>query len=237
MASFVAVHGAFFGGWAWKVVAGLLAARGHTVHRPSLTGCADREHVGGPNTTLSTHVADIVNLIIAEDLTEVILVGHSYGGMVTTSVAHAIPGRIRAMIHLDALLPVDGECALDLAGWDLHATAERLAKENGQGWLVPFFLPLAKFCSDDDPVRALLERKLGGVPLGPFTERLAARADLDNLPMLYVYCTDQPLGMFDVSRDRAARLPRGRVVEIDSRHALMLTRPAEIARLCDQFAG
>ncbi|MBN9526646.1 MAG: alpha/beta hydrolase [Alphaproteobacteria bacterium] len=237
MAIFVAVHGAFFGGWVWKTVADRLAARGHTVHRPSLSGCADREHVGGPDVTLSTHIADIVNLIVAEDLTDVILIGHSYGGMVTTGVAHAIPDRIRAMIHLDALLPVDGECALDLAGWGLQAPAERLANEQGRGWLVPFFLPMAKFCGDDDPARAVLERKLGGVPLGPFTERLTACADLDHLPLLYVYCTDEPLGMFEVSRDRAARLPRGRVVAIDSRHAVMLTRPDDIARLCDEFAA
>ncbi len=237
MATFVAVHGAFFGGWAWKPVAGLLAARGHAVYRPSLSGCADREHIGGPQTTLSTHVADIVNLILAEDLTDVILVGHSYGGMVTTGVAHAIGERIGGLIHLDALLPHDGECALDLAGRDIEAPARRLADERGNGWLVPFFLPMAKFCDDDDPARAVLERKLGGVPLAPFTEPLAARAELSHLPMLYVYCTANPLGMFEASRDRAARLPRGRVVEIDTRHALMLTRPFDVARLCEGFAG
>ncbi len=234
MATFVAVHGAFFGGWVWKPVAALLGPRGHTVYRPSLSGCADREHVGGPHVTLSTHISDIVALIAAEDLTDVILVGHSYGGMVTTGVAYAIPDRIAGLIHLDALLPADGECALDLAGWDMLAPAQRLAAERGQGWLVPFFLPMAKFCGADDPARAMLERKLSGVPLGPFAERLTAGDPL-TCPLLYVYCAVNPLGMFEVSRDRAARLARGRVVEIDTEHALMLTRPFDVARLCDDF--
>jgi pimeloyl-ACP methyl ester carboxylesterase len=236
MATFVAVHGAFLGGWIWKPLAARLEAMGHEVHRPTLTGCAEREHVGGPHIDLSAHIRDVTALMEFEDLNDVIVVGHSYGGMVATGVAQALTSRVKGLIYLDALLPQDGECALDLVGTAMFDHGKKLADEQGQGWRVPFFLPMSKFCADDDPAAPLLAAKVRGVPLNPFPERLSCKIDTSHLPVLYVYCCENPLGMFESSRDRASQRPRAKVVEIATRHALMLTKPEEVARLCDEFA-
>jgi pimeloyl-ACP methyl ester carboxylesterase len=197
MAIFVAVHGAFLGGWVWKPLAARLEAMGHVVYRPTLTGCAEREHVGGPHIDLTAHVRDVTALMEFEDLKDVIVVGHSYGGMVITGVAQAQTSRVKGLIYLDALLPQDGECALDLVGTAMFDHGKKLADAQGQGWCVPFFLPMSKFCADDDPVAApLLTSKVRGVPLNPFPERLSCKIDTSHLPMLYVYCNVNPLGSF-----------------------------------------
>ena len=107
--TFVIVHGAYGGGWSWKEVDDLLRADGHTVFRPTLTGQGERAHLASTNVGLDTHITDIVNVIRYENLHDVVLVGHSYGGMVITGVAQQVPDRISRLIYLDALLPVDGE--------------------------------------------------------------------------------------------------------------------------------
>jgi pimeloyl-ACP methyl ester carboxylesterase len=107
--TFVIVHGAWGGSWAFKKVDSLMTAHGHLVYRPSLTGQGERVHLASTNVDLSTHINDVVNLILFEDLKNIILVGHSYGGMVITGVADRVPERIRKLIYLDAFLPTDGE--------------------------------------------------------------------------------------------------------------------------------
>ncbi len=107
--TFVIVHGAWGGSWAFKEVDSLMTAHGHLVYRPSLTGQGERVHLASPDVSLSTHIDDVVNTILFEKLEGVVLVGHSYGGMVITGVADRIPERIGKLIYLDAFLPVDGE--------------------------------------------------------------------------------------------------------------------------------
>jgi pimeloyl-ACP methyl ester carboxylesterase len=109
--TYVIVHGAWGGGWDWKTVDHLLTADGHTVYRPTLTGQGEHSHLASTNVDLDTHIQDIVNVILWEDLHDVVLVGHSYGGMVITGVADRVPERIQHVIYLDALLPENGECA------------------------------------------------------------------------------------------------------------------------------
>lgn len=111
--TFVLVHGASGGGWDWRTMDELLTSRGHTVYRPTLTGLGERAHLNSPEINLSTHVTDIVNVIRFEGLENVVLVGHSYGGMVITGVMDAIPERIRHAIFLDAAVPEDGQSAQD----------------------------------------------------------------------------------------------------------------------------
>lgn len=107
--TFVIVHGAWGGSWAFKKVDSLMTAHGALVYRPSLTGQGERLHLASPEVGLETHINDVVNMIVFENLKDIVLVGHSYGGMVITGVADRIPERIRRLIYLDALLPVDGE--------------------------------------------------------------------------------------------------------------------------------
>jgi pimeloyl-ACP methyl ester carboxylesterase len=110
----VLVHGAWGGGWDWKHVADLLAADGHEVYRPTLTGQGEHSNLASTNLDLDTHIQDIVNVILWENLHDVVLVGHSYGGMVITGVADRVPGRIHHLIYVDALLPTNGESVNDI---------------------------------------------------------------------------------------------------------------------------
>ena len=114
--TFVLVHGATGGGWDWKDVANRLAARGHTVYRPTLSGLGERHHLLNANIDLTTHINDIENLLVFEELQEVILVGHSYGGMVLTGVMDKQPSRIRHAIFLDAAVPDHGMSAIETWG-------------------------------------------------------------------------------------------------------------------------
>jgi pimeloyl-ACP methyl ester carboxylesterase len=113
--TYVLVHGAYGGGWNWRQVDALLTADGQKVFRPTLTGQGEKYHLNSPDVTLNTHIQDVVNLIEFEDLHDVVLVGHSYGGMVITGVADKIPDRIKCLIYLDAALPENGETMVSAA--------------------------------------------------------------------------------------------------------------------------
>jgi len=109
--TYVLVHGAWGGGWDWRHVDDLLTADGNKVFRATLTGQGERSHLSNTNIDLDTHIQDVVNLIVWEDLHDVVLVGHSYGGMVITGVADRVPDRIKHIVYLDAILPENGESA------------------------------------------------------------------------------------------------------------------------------
>jgi len=115
--TYVLVHGASGGGWDWKTMDDLLTANGHRVYRPTLTGLGEKVHLSNPHIDLTTHINDIVNVILFENLQDIVLVGHSYGGMVITGVMNQVPGRIKHAIFLDAAAPKDGESAQDL--WNM----------------------------------------------------------------------------------------------------------------------
>ena len=112
----VIVHGAWGGAWAFRRVDALLRDKGYNVYRPQLTGLGERVHLSRPDIGLSTHIEDVVNMILFEDLHDIILVGHSYGGMVITGVADRVPERIKRLVYLDAMLPNDGESVMTIVG-------------------------------------------------------------------------------------------------------------------------
>lgn len=112
----VIVHGAWGGSWAFRQVEVLLREKGCNVYRPQLTGLGERVHLSKPDIGLTTHIDDVVNTILYEDLHDIILVGHSYGGMVITGVADRVPDRIRRLVYLDAMVPNDGESVMSIVG-------------------------------------------------------------------------------------------------------------------------
>jgi len=120
--TFVVVHGATAGGWEWKSTGKFLTDDGHTVYRATLTGLGERMHLNSPDIDLQTHINDVVNLILFEDLHDVVLTGHSYGGMVITGVMDRVPERIRHVVFLDAAVPDDGMSIWDLFGGDPQDT-------------------------------------------------------------------------------------------------------------------
>ena len=108
MADIVVAHGAWSAGWAWKKMRPLMAARGHVLWTPTYTGLGERAHLAGPEVNLSTHITDVVQVLEMEDLRDVVLIGHSYGGMVATGVADRVPERLERLVYLDAFVPEDG---------------------------------------------------------------------------------------------------------------------------------
>ena len=133
---YVIVHGAWGGGWAFKNVDLLLTETGNLVYRPTLTGQGERVHLASTNIGLNTHITDIVNTILYEDIHDVILVGHSYGGMVITGVADSIPERIGQLIYIDAYLPENGESAFDIRG-----TENKVLFRNENGFVIAPWVP------------------------------------------------------------------------------------------------
>ena len=116
MGTFVLVHGAWHGGWCYREVAASLRQAGHTVHTPTHTGVGERAHLGGESITLETHVRDVLGCLDKEELDDVVLCGHSYGGMVITQIADRVPERIRALVYLDAFVPGHGDSVISLLG-------------------------------------------------------------------------------------------------------------------------
>jgi pimeloyl-ACP methyl ester carboxylesterase len=137
MSTYVLVHGGWDGGWAWRQVARELQSSGHEVFTPTLTGSGERVHLASPAVGLDTHILDVVNVFRYENLSEVILVGFSYGGMVITGVAEQVPEQIGQLIYLDAFVPEDGQSAADLSGPEITGVMEQIAQSYGDGWRIP----------------------------------------------------------------------------------------------------
>src|ERR1700690_1514418 len=141
MATFVLVHGSFHGGWCWQNVARLLRPSGHEVYAPTLTGLGERSHLATPKTGLELHIQDILQVLEYEDLHDVVLVGHSYAGLIITSVAEQVPQRVARLIYLDAFIPHEGKSAFDLMPGTEKQWAQT-AVSQGDGWLVPPMSPM-----------------------------------------------------------------------------------------------
>lgn len=135
MANYVLVHGGWFGAWCWYKVVPLLQAAGHSVYTPALTGVGEQAALLTPEIGLDTHIQDVVSLIETKDLQQVILVGHSYSGMVITGAADRVPDRIAQLVYLDAVVPRDGQSLVDTAPF-IGRFLRREANKNGDGWRV-----------------------------------------------------------------------------------------------------
>ena len=136
-ATYVLVHGAWHGSWCWKRVRQQLGDTGHQVFTPTLTGLGERSHLNSATVDLSTHIADVASLLRWEELSDVILCGHSYGGLVISGVVDRVPDRIRALVYLDAFVPEDGECLFDIHPPGLAQHMRLQAQMEGDGWSVP----------------------------------------------------------------------------------------------------
>jgi pimeloyl-ACP methyl ester carboxylesterase len=136
MTDFVLVHGSWHGSWSWSRVRPLLAAAGHRVFTPTLTGVGERCHLLSREVGLDTHIADVANLMRWEDLRDIVLVGHSYGGIIARHVADQMPDRIRALVYLDAFVPENGKSLCDYVP-DGGQSFREQAAVHGDGWKVP----------------------------------------------------------------------------------------------------
>jgi len=231
MATFVLVHGAFHGGWCWRDVARLLRGRGHEVFTPTLTGLGERAHLATPGVDLDTHIRDVTAVLEWEELSGVVLVGHSYGGMPITGAADRMPERIARLVYLDAVVPWDGFSMLD------YQTPERRqsfldATAAMNGWQYP--PRTAAYYGVRDPVRAAwVDAKCTPHPFGTVDQKIVLSAPPGSrVPArTLILCTDPPLPHMRQFYDRASRDPEWETLLMETGHDAMVTEPEALADL------
>ena len=218
--TYVLVHGAWGGGWAWRDVADRLRARGHEAYRPTLTGLGERRHLVSLDVGLATHIEDVVNVLVFEQLRNVVLVGHSYGGMVISGVADRVPERIAHRVYIDAFVPEDGE---SIAGED--GPDEWLRKMTGDGLVVPPWVG-----PDQEPPHDVPH------PLRSFTDRLRLESEAaKRIPTTYILTMGPGAQTDDFSAHAARARARGWAVEVlEADHNPQWSKPAELTDLLDE---
>jgi pimeloyl-ACP methyl ester carboxylesterase len=196
MTTFVLVHGAWHGGWCWNRVGRALKQTGSEVYTPTLTGLGERAHLASREVDLETHISDVLGVLEAEDLADIVLVGHSYGGIVITAVADRAAQRIAHLVYLDAFAPRDGQSLYDCVPAEVKTHFEDQARIGGDGWRVPVAAVSAPFLGlkHQDDVRWVMP-KLTAHPIRTFREAVRLGATLPPLPRTYIKCIgDKPLG-------------------------------------------
>ena len=189
-ATFVLVHGSCHGGWCWQKVTPLLRKQGHEVYTPTLTGLGERSHLLRKDIDLDTHIQDIIQVFEYEDLNEVILVGHSYGGMVIGGAAEKIAQRIKCLVYLDAYIPQDGKSAFDLIPGLKEIYERRSMKEQGKEWLVSSYEPQDFGVTNPDDI-VWMNARLGPMPWHTHDQPLKMQnTQSKKLAKSYISCTD-----------------------------------------------
>jgi pimeloyl-ACP methyl ester carboxylesterase len=228
MAHFVLVHGAWGGSYGWHLLSPLLRAAGHEVTTPSLTGLGERAHLVTPETNLTTHATDVINHVEFEDLRDIVLVGHSYGGMVVTGAIDRLAPRVKHLVYLDAFVPEDGQSLYSMAGGS--------APPSDGEWLVqPIPRPM-----DDKAEEAFLNERRRPQPRGCFTEPVALKTPLAQQPFSLTYikatadnrenASERRSAFWQVA-DRVRDDPRWRYREIATSHMVQNEKPAELRDL------
>jgi pimeloyl-ACP methyl ester carboxylesterase len=237
--TFVLVHGGWGGAHSFRYVRGPLRAAGHEVYTPSLTGVGERVHLASPQVTLTTHVLDVVNTILYEDLRDIVLLGYSYGGMVVTGALEHVADRVSHLVYLDAFKPDDGQSLVDLsgAGWPQPAVGP------GGGWLIE---PIHRFdYLDDAAEQAWFDARRTAHPAGCFTEPVRLARPLEDFPFTRTYVkalrdqrTEAPVrnSAFWRHAEYAKGSPAWRYREIDTDHMIPVNRPAELVEVLLELA-
>ena len=237
MATFVLIHGGGHGGWCYDKVARLLRAEGHEVHAPSLTGCGDKRHLVSEKVDLHLHITDVVNLLEAHDLRDVILVGHSYGGMVITGIADQAHDRVGTLVFLDAANPRNHQSLVDVSGPIIEATRPLGQVVDGvELVLIPFPGSGAFYGVTDPADLAWMDQRLTPHPWRCFEQKLNLRYEdqLWAIPQHHIVCTSTiaSRGSEMVEKARAD----GRLWDIDTGHDLMITEPEKVAAVLREIA-
>ncbi len=225
MATFLICHGAWSAGWAWKKMRPLLRAAGHEVFTPTYTGLGERGHLAHPLVDLETHIQDVLAVIEAEALSDIILVGHSYGGMVATGVADRAGVRIREIVYLDAFVPEDGQALNDLTGHIPPAI---------EGWMVPP-MPSAPDTAPTDLAWTGPRRRHH--PARCFAQKLRLRNGPRAMKRSYIYCAKKPPG--DVFMQFASRFKTDatwKYYELNASHSPNITAPEDLAAILTGLA-
>jgi pimeloyl-ACP methyl ester carboxylesterase len=228
---FVLVHGAWHGGWCWRRLSDRLTAAGHLVFTPTLTGVGERVHLLNPNINLDTHIADIVSVMKWEDLTDVVLCGHSYAGCVITGVAEKMESAISSIVYLDAFMPENGQALSDLMPPEHGAAIVKAAQE---GQALPARSAAAFAVNEKD--RAWVDAKCTPHPAGTFAQKVVTTGARDRIgKKAYVLAEGYP-GPFRPLRDKLAATPGWRTYELPCGHDIMVDIPDRLAEILQEVA-
>jgi pimeloyl-ACP methyl ester carboxylesterase len=231
--TFLVCHGAWSAGWAWKKMHPLMQAAGHRLVTPSYTGLGERAHLAHQGLDLEAHIQDMLNVIQYEDLRDIVLVGHSYGGMVATGVADRVRDKVAQLIYIDAFVPGDGQSLFDL-NESGRAHLQKAAKE-GDGWRVPP-MPTPPDTSPAD-VEWLAVRRVQ-MPIKCFEEKLKLQNGEPTLPRSYIYATRiAPADTFGQFAKRTRNEAGWRYFEIDASHSPNVTAPEALMALLQKIAA
>lgn len=227
--NFVLVHGAWHGGWCWQHVAAILRAAGHQVFTPTMTGLGERAHLLNAQVGMSTFIDDICAVISAEELNDVVLVGHSFGGPVITGVADRMPQHLQQLIYLDALIVQNGESALSILPPAVQAERSRTIDAEGLRMAIP---APDKFGVSEPEQVAWLQRRLTPHPLKAYTEPLRLQHPFANsLDKTYIAVTEPWYPPLAGLRDWIRSQPDWQWRELAAGHDAMLTSPAALAAM------
>jgi len=233
--TYVLIHGAWHGGWCWSRVADPLRAAGHRVYTPTQTGLGERSHLLSREITLDTFVADVVNLLEWEDLHDVVLVGHSFGGISATGTADRVAKRIRHIVYLDALILNHGQSVFDTMAPGFVASRRRLSHETSGGLSVPVPNPASLGVASAADA-AWLRAKCTPHPLSTYESPLLLGNPVGNgLPATYAAVTPEFPALAD-SRRYAQGRGDWRYVEIQAGHDAMVTSPQAVLEILTPLA-
>jgi pimeloyl-ACP methyl ester carboxylesterase len=226
--TFVLIHGSWHGGWCWRRVADLLRAKGHRVFTPTLTGVGERSHLLSRDINLDTHIADIVNVFRWEDLREVCLVVHSYGGWPGSGALEQIHDRVAAIVFLDAHLPDDGQCWMDLANPQTRA-GTLAAIEKGEAGSPS---PNAEFFKVNEKDRAWVDSKVTPQPVGVRTQPIQLTGARERIAKkLYIRAPNYPQAAFDQAYAKCKADPSWRTLVTTAGHDVMIDAPQWLAEV------
>lgn len=230
----VLVHGAWHGGWCWKNVTPLLTAAGHRVYTPTLTGLGDRAHLARPDVNLDTHIQDVVAFLEMEDLREVMLVGHSYAGMVISAVAERARPRLRSLVYLDAFVPENGKRMIDyIPQPERRAAMVKSGQETGYATPIP--LKVFGVTREDD--LAWANPRIVKQPFHTFDQPVRlARPAASGLPRAFIACTNPASGTFDQFANVIKKDASWKFYDLPTGHDAMITVPQELARILQELA-
>jgi pimeloyl-ACP methyl ester carboxylesterase len=228
MSTYVLVHGAWRGGWIWKRAQRELQARGHEVFAPTLTGVGERNHLLSPQVNLETHIADVINLIRWEELSEIVLCGHSYGGCVVTSVADRIPERISALVYVDAFVPENGQSLHDTLPPEARNEQLESASKFGEGWKTP---PIpAEVFNVNARDRDWVDRQSTPHPLACFQQPLRLTGAINQIENItYILANGWGPSPFPQFYDRA-KAKGWKTLTLACGHDVMLDQPQELTQ-------
>jgi pimeloyl-ACP methyl ester carboxylesterase len=227
MATFVLVHGAWGGALIWRLNAQALRKAGHEVYTPTLTGLGDRQHLLSREIDLDTHVKDVLGVIDYEDLSDIVLVGHSYGGMVVSGVADAVPAKIASLVYLDAFVPENGRALFDL----LPPGMPKAAPVPGVEWLTAP-LPVEVFGDVSVEMREFARHKATPHPTACFTQPLAITGGIDRIQRkTYIYCNDPEPTTFTPFYERLKSKPGWTIHTLACSHFAQMDMPKESTEL------